>query len=179
MVGPPPAGKSIVLIDADRPAEVDEVTGTVSGYAMGRRGYAYGIATRPICMTPCATHLDQGFHELVFRTDGGWGGTAQLTVGDQPTAFRYALGHSDAHLGARIGAATALSFGITSVAVGLPLWASSDGSVSNVGMYLSGGGAALTVLGAVLLAIYRGEYQPGTGMQWTLPSPGAPPGASP
>jgi hypothetical protein len=180
-LGPPVQGETTVLIDSDRPAQVGEITGMATSIAYGRYG-AYTAAatiTRPVCLTPCAAHLTQGAHALVFtRTDTGeWGGEAQLEVGINPTAYRYALGRRNAHFGARFGGLLALSFGLTAVITGGTLWAvsSSSNDLTSAGQTTTAIGAALTVLGAVLLYTNRPEIQNGTGTRWELP-PGPPSG---
>jgi len=180
-IGPPPAGATTVLFDADQPSQVTEVGARLEATVIGSGGAAttVGTVTRPVCLTPCAAHLARGTHQLVFsRLDRGWGGDGVLQLGMKPTAYRYALGHRNPHLGARIGGWVLFGLGLGVTATGAAYWSigSSDSELHDSGLASYGQvqtfvGAGLVVVGVAMLAVFRPELQPGTGVQWELEAP--------
>jgi hypothetical protein len=178
-LGPPPPGASTVLFDADRPAQVIEVGPTMQASGLGWGASA--TMTRPLCLTPCAVHLAQGTHQLVFQPAGAnsWAGDGIVQVGQNPVAYRYALGHSHPRIGARVGGWVLVGIGLGLTATGALYW--SFGNDSRLGSDLTSYGevqtfvgTGLVVAGAVMLSIFRPELQPGAGVQWELPGDAAP-----
>ncbi len=171
-IGDPPEGASTVLIDADQSAHVSEVTATMQGIGVSSNGWLAmrGVATRPLCSTPCAVHLPRGPHSLIFRrADGSWGGTAQLDVGMKPTAYRYAMGRESSGVGLRVGGIMALTFGFSAASTGLFFYAVGDEiGARSLATPFAVGGIGLTVLGAVLLYLGRPEVQNGSGVRWEV-----------
>jgi hypothetical protein len=157
-IGPPPQGASTVVVDADQPAQV-----TVS---------------HAICLTPCTVHLPRGTHPLQFRSADGsdWEGDGVVNVETRPVAFRYALGHYHRHMGARVAGWVLFGVGMGlmgSAAATAFLAASDGGSSASDRAILTGevyGGLAMAIAGAAMLAVFRQELQPGTGVQWELPA---------
>lgn len=180
-LGPPPVGAGSVLIDADQPnVVVHEIVGTVQTVAVGTRGgmaYGTGIATERLCITPCQVHLRQGLHQVMFESPTtGWGGVADLQVGVEPSAYRYALGHRDLHVGARLGAAMSIAFGFTAL-LGGGIWYLASDTYQNVGGGIAIGGGALFALGVAIAIAVSPEERNGSGVQWTPegPAPVTPP----
>jgi hypothetical protein len=156
VLGPPAPGEGDVLID------------TVGGAADVRDigGIGSGAVTRTVCTTPCEVHLSQGLHDLEFidQVSGDWRGTGRITVGASPSAYRYALGHTDVPVGALSGAALLVVTGLSLI---LPAALDSSGTLTGIAI-------GTTALGALGLYLFRPKVQHGTGVQWT-PQPGAPP----
>ena len=121
--------------------------------------------------------MPRGTHPLQFRSPDGsdWEGDGIVNVARQPVAFRYALGHRDRHLRARIAGWVLFGGGLGAVLIagsGLFLLANDGGGPASqtnslVAQAFVGLGAALVGIG--VLAIFRPEVQPGTGLQWELP----------
>jgi hypothetical protein len=166
-LGDPPQGSSHVLIDSDQAAIVEDAS---AGFAY--RGRLLGA--RLLCTaTPCDTHLTQGPHVLSFsHPDGSWGGEAVVSVGQEPKAVRYALGHRKGYAAAYTGYLLAL--------LGLPIggsaaffWALNDrayantASMANTEATVAVVGLAAGVLG-LWLAATSIEVQNGAATQWTV-----------
>jgi hypothetical protein len=183
-IGPAPEGRTTVLFDADQRALVTEVVSSFAAVGYGGGGVV-AVASRPICLTPCAAHLTRGSHQLLFEVaeTRAWGGNDIVQVGANPVAYRFALGRNEPHLGARIGGLVGLSLGLGALGTGGLLWAVGDSSaigssVRDAGTSTLLVGAGITVVSAVVLAVLRPEHQPGAGLQWELP-PDRAPGATP
>ncbi|HEX4492144.1 MAG TPA: hypothetical protein VH914_13130 [Acidimicrobiia bacterium] len=151
-LGPPGPGEGDLLIDTvGEPADVVEIVGQGSARQ-----------TRPVCTTPCEAHVALGFHELEFHSyqSAIWRGDGRVTVGQRPSAYRYALGHTSLTpttgslwLVAGILAITGASLAIGSLAGGsVPLLAVSIG---------------ITGVGVGGLYAYRPDVQQGAGIQWS------------
>jgi hypothetical protein len=149
-------------------------------FGSGGSATTVGTVTRPICLTPCAAHLGRGTHQLVFMHSAGraWGGEGVLQLGMKPTAYRYALGHRDPHIGARIGGWVLFGLGMGLTATGALYWSvgSSDSDLhdsrlADVGQAETALGVAMVAAGIAMLVAFRPELQPGTGVQWELEAP--------
>jgi hypothetical protein len=175
-----PPGKTQVLFNADSPSLVEEVTGHYEGYTTGGHGVD-GLTFATVCpSTPCAANFEAGNHPLRFTSlaDPNASGDAAITVGAQPTAFNYNLGHNvPAKMGWIAPATLALTagiVGITFTAIGQPDAGDPLGAGPNfrpIGEGLLIGTAALTVLAIYLGMDSGGSTQNGTGTQWTLGPP--------
>jgi hypothetical protein len=181
---PQEAGKGQATIDADEPALVEEVTGHAEGITPD--GWPVSELTyRTVCpATPCAANLELGDHDLRFTSlaDPSHGsGTGSITVGPQPTNYRYALGHNvDPTLGwiaPFILGTGAVVAGITFTAIGQTTTLDDHANtipgpnVRPAGLVTMGVGVALTTLALYLWSHDRGATQPGTGVQWTPAAP--------
>ena len=171
--GPPPAGEGQVAIDtaSGEPSAVEEITGHVE--TMTPHGnFLDGLTFRTVCQqTPCLATLPLGNHDLRITSlrDPTHGGTGSVNVTEQPTDYRYALGHAlvPSHvgfipLGLGVGA---MIVGVSAIAQG-----SMDPSPSSIATPLGVGalvvGAVASAIGAYLLTSEHGEVQQGTGIQW-------------
>jgi hypothetical protein len=167
-LGPPPQGSTTVLIGTDQPVIVEDVTGEIDATAYGRHGAPIdGVTLRPVCLsTPCAAHLTQGPHLLVFtHPDGTPGGDTALEVGAHPMAFRYALGRDDGE--ARATGGFLLGGGLAAAATGLLVVTKMpDIPGTTAAGVMSLAGALAAVVGMVILSDARD--QPGAGTAWQL-----------
>jgi hypothetical protein len=179
----PEAGKAQVAIAADEPARVEEVTGHFEG--VGAEGDAVeGLTYRTLCpVTPCIANVELGPRDirLTSLVDPEHAGTGTILVGEQPTAYRYALGHNTSPaVGRQLGGIFALTYGGLGVIGGsilLGVGQTTDTDVygnTTPGTNFRPWGAATLVLssalivyGVHLLRDTGGQVQDGTGVQWT------------
>jgi hypothetical protein len=181
--GPMPAPEpnhGIVTIDADEPSTVEQVTGTYSTVADDGT-VASGLTYKTVCSaTPCVANLRLGPHdlELTSNLDPMHNGQTTITVGEQPSVLRYALGHNWSPplapgLGLMIGGIAATFGGAFTAAFA----GENNGGGLNTTGYV---GLGATVVGTVALVVgvrmimntaFGGTVQSGTATQWT---PGAP-----
>ena len=177
----PPPGKGQVTIatvdEATRPALVEEVTGHVEGVA-GDGSVIDAMTYAKVCpATPCVADLGLGEHTLRFTSlaDPHDGGTATISVGDQPSAYRYAMGHNTDPTPA-LGLA-AFTVGVNATVIGLVLVGLGDqrdhpnapfgaADYAPAGLITAVAGAVLTGFGIHWLATRTGTTQPGAGVQW-------------
>jgi hypothetical protein len=167
-LGEPPAGQTTVVLESSEPALVQDVTGATSSVATTGQATAvgFGISTNLVCTTPCTANLNRGQHQLVLTraSDGEWAGTGRLDLGVRPVAFRYNLGHVEPHWGPRLAGYALASLGAAGLTYGGIELATGDTGALPTTI----GSAAITVVGALLMAIYRPEVQNGSGTQWEL-----------
>jgi hypothetical protein len=190
---PGPGQVAIMTVDeANEPAIVEEPTGTVEGVTADGNPVT-GVVFSTVCAaTPCLASLPPGDHVLRFTSlaDPHDGGTATITVGSQPTAFRYEMGHNtDASPYRGIAALTlgtsAITMGLVLVGIGkhtdLPSNSIAmegpgcEGPFPSTNYTTAGAitaivGVALSALGVYWLDTRTGTSQDGSGVQWT---PGA------
>jgi hypothetical protein len=204
-VGPPPEAmttpdpapnEGVVHLDVvGERAKVFEVTelttGTAAAYGRKSSWAAVPLVQkkmRPLCITPCAVDLVQGWHSLVFEstTDEASTSTADITVLPQPIAVRHALGRDSPMSGRYLGGLLLLApgvgltfFGGIVTMVGAVSSPSVDASgrrqndpkaFLDVGLVVLGVGAVLGITGGILMANNRPEKQPGSTIEWTLPA---------
>lgn len=172
---PEPGKGQVTIATADgEPAVVEEATGhlestTSDGTAID------GTTYRTVCSaTPCTANLEPGDHALRFTAlgDPAHGGTGTITVDEQPSVYRYALGQGVAP---EIGGGGALvGVGVAGVITGLTLVLLSNAgpemdqpNTGPLGLATLAAGGALTALGLYLWERHRGAIQPGAGVQWT------------
>jgi hypothetical protein len=179
----PEAGKGQVAIAADEPSLVEEVTGHFEG--VGADGFPVdGLTYRTVCpVTPCIANVELGSRDvrLTSLADPEHSGTGTIVVGDQPSAYRYALGHNTGPaVGRQFGGAYALTFGGLGViggailiGIGQPHELDVNGNPST-GPNLRPWGMATAVVSTALIAYgwhllrgSEGHAQEGTGVQWT------------
>jgi hypothetical protein len=185
--GRPSRHEGQVSLDAvNARAQASEIEGTVSfaaGAYNGMGGMAGGLVeSKPLCVTPCVVNLPKGEHQINLSTtdaDGNlWSITDTIQVGDQPTAYRAALGVERTHLGAQIAGLTLASIGPSLLLTGGIFYAipghsetaatpSESSPLRGPGEWMLGIGVVTTVVGIVLLMQGRTEEQSGTGVQWT------------
>jgi hypothetical protein len=171
----PGAGDGQATLDADEPSSVDEYAGDTS-YIDGDGNEQSSPTYTPVCAaTPCVANLVPGPHQLRFTSnaDDNHFGIGTVTVGAQPTDYRFALGHNDLNphftrgLFTTVGGATAALGGIFMYAfTQQPGSPSPSSSVGTAGLITALVGAAITVLGVHWLGD-PGHAQDGTGVQWT------------
>ena len=180
---PPPVavGDGQVAIDTvgSSPAVVEEITGHYEGMTAGGYGVD-GLTYRTVCRaTPCVASLEPGDHDLRFTSlvDAHDGGTATITAAAQPTAFRYAMGHStDPSVGwilpFTLGDMATIT-GLTLLAIGhadgiTPQGMPTSSNVTPAGEVTLAVGVGLTAFALYLWSKERGSVQAGTGYQWPL-----------
>jgi hypothetical protein len=158
---PAPPGEGNVVIDADAPAHVAQVTGVLVGVARG--GAMVAEELRPLCdTTPCVVHLPIGAHDLVFSAAAGpGGGHGTVAVGAAPSVYRYALGNTHPD---RSGEAVSAIFGIGGL-VALGAAAGLLDSDPSTARGLAIGGLGALCVGLVMAAVGH-TAQNGTGVQW-------------
>jgi hypothetical protein len=177
--GVAPAQGETAIVTVSDPALVEEVTGRYEGVTDGGHGVT-GFTYRTVCVTtPCVAVLPPGPHDLRFTSlaDTHNSGTAIVTAtSQQPTAYRFAMGHST---DPRIGWLIPFSFGSMGVVAGIALTAignvqglTAEGmktstDVQTPGLITLGIGVVLVALGAYLWNRERGSVQDGAGVQWT------------
>ncbi len=177
---PPPAsaGEGQVAIDtaSGEPSAVEEITGHVE--TMTPHGnFLDGVSFRNVCaQTPCVATLPLGQHDLRITSlrDPTYGGTGSVTVTEQPTDYRYELGHAlvPSHsgfipIGLGVGA---MIVGAATIAQG-SLSPDPSSMTTPLGVGALVVGAVVTAIGAYLVTSERGEVQQGTGIQWTPSAP--------
>ncbi|HEY4240634.1 MAG TPA: hypothetical protein VGM88_12520 [Kofleriaceae bacterium] len=172
-------GHGTIAIATDEPASVEVVTGHVE--AVSADGWPVnGTSYRTVCAaTPCVASLKVGERDLRFRAlddPAHVNGIATVTIGEQPTNYHFAMGHStDAkfHWVAPVIVGTAaVIIGLT--LVGLGQTTKLDGSGDEVpgpdvrpaGIGVALGGAVLTGLGVWLASRSAGTSQVGAGVEW-------------
>jgi hypothetical protein len=162
MLGDPPPGASHVLIDSDGPAKVEEVTARVETI------HGDAPELRIVCTaTPCDAHLAQGPHVLQFsHPDGSWAGTADVDVGTQPTALRYALGHRTSASASHVGSLVAI-LGFT-FAIGGLAGSTRDGARGETGRDVAVGGLVAGLIGVAIAVSGTPEQQDGAATEWSL-----------
>ena len=179
-LGPPPPGKGQITINADKPSLVEQVTGHYEGVARGHR--ITGLTFATVCpSTPCVANVDLGEHPLRLTSlaDANDNGDATISVGPQPSAFNYNLGHNvaaDVRWVAPISLAIpALITGLVFAALGQPGGSTVDPAPNfrPLGFGLLIGGGALTALAIWMGQQNNGSTQNGTGVQWPLGPPSA------
>jgi hypothetical protein len=192
---PPLPNQGRVLLDVvNGPAKVSDVTAitTRSTPPYGNK-HAFLMPAleertlRPLCITPCAVDLAQGWHSLVFESvkDASATSTADVTVSAQPTAVRHALGREKPANGGYVGGVMMLipAAGLTlmgSIATVVGAIAKEPATDSTgrtkgdarvflpIGLVLLGVGAALGISGSILMVNNRPEKQSGSTAQWVI-----------
>lgn len=183
---PPPEGFGQVTLDTvGGPAHVEVVTAEISGFTYGRvgaygmTGSSFGMMTAPVCTTPCVANLPLGPHELVFesRVDPERVSRAEVQFTRRPSVFRYDVGLRQANVGSRLLGILTLSFGLSALMTGPLLVGLSDigsspshpdagSGMATAGWAVTGVGGALTLVGALVMALMRPVQQDGSGVQW-------------
>jgi hypothetical protein len=160
---PPTETEGTLLIDADHPAKVEEAVGEVVSYR--RRAVEY----RTLCpSTPCAVNLSRGPHSLSFDSpDGKLGGTGDVEVSGEPTAYRYALGDKQPNRDAANVGTGVLIASVVAMAIGAGLAKSSDPTTSGQGAAIGLGGLVGLTIG-LIIAASSSSVQNGTGVQWSV-----------
>ena len=178
-IGAPPAGKGQIIINADKPAIVDEITGHYEGQTV--RGHDLeGQTFTTVCQrTPCLVNMDLGEHPLRMRSlaDDHDNATTSVTIGPQLTAFNMNLGHEvdpkTTWLAPVAIGALALFGGIAFTALGEQGGNATDPGTNfrpaGIGMMIGGG--LLTALGLWWAHSSAGSFQNGMGVQWTPAAP--------
>jgi len=187
--GEPPAGMGQVTIGivGDEPSIVEAVTGHFEGVTSSA-DVASGLVYETVCkQTPCVANLSIGDHDLRITSiqDDSHTGSATITIGPQPSVYRYALGRSVNHTSRVIWGAQGLAWGVLGFGastIGLvaqyknlcancaPVGPANPVAVVSlvVGMIASGG---LAAVGAYLVGKPMLDLQEGTGVQWVPAAP--------
>jgi hypothetical protein len=164
-LGPPPPGSSAVLIGANHPAAVDEITRIESP-----RGAS--VAHRPVCLaTPCTAHLGQGPHRLQFRSLPGnvWAGETEIDVADGPSALQYALGHPSTNTGTYEVGGLLILGGLITAGVAAKTYANEAFGTDRSSAQAAGIiGLAIALLGTLVIAAQPSNPQPGAATYWPL-----------
>ncbi|TAK32678.1 MAG: hypothetical protein EPO40_01870 [Myxococcaceae bacterium] len=132
-------GEGRVTLDTpDGPASAELITqrtqiaGAQGGTYVGHHGHAAFVPStqytlRPLCQTPCAVNLPVGAHQILFTSvdpSSGRSSAAYVNVGATPSIARHAMGRQSTSVGALVG-----------------------------GILMAGLGAALSLVGGVVLAL--------------------------
>jgi hypothetical protein len=172
----PEPGQGQVAIDADEPSTVERYTGDTT-YIDTDGNMQTAAVYAPVCSaTPCVTTLAFGDNalRLTSNLDPNHSGIGTVSVAEQPTDYRFALGHNDisphfvSGLFTVVGGATVAMSGLFAYAFtqkqseGL----APQGAWGVGGLVALGVGTAITALGAYLLGD-PGHAQAGTAVQWT------------
>jgi hypothetical protein len=195
---PPPPTHGRVFIDAvgaqAKVSDVTETTTVATVLPQGGRGNSLQALQqrklRPLCITPCAVDLTQGWHSLVFESvnDELATSTVDVTVSSRPLAVRHALGRDKPPSGGYLGgvmmvipASGLLLSGTLMAIIGATASDPGPGLDANghaksdarvllpIGLVLTGIGVALGLGGTLLILNNRPEKQPGSTTQWALP----------
>jgi hypothetical protein len=194
---PAPPNHGRVFIDAvgeqAKVSDVTETTTVATVLPQGGRGNSLQALQqrklRPLCITPCAVDLTQGWHSLVFESvnDGLSTSTADVTVSSRPLAVRHALGRDKPLNGGYLGGVMMiipgggfLLSGTLMAIIGATASDPGPGVDANgkaksdprvllpIGLVVAGIGAALGLGGTLLILNNRPEKQPGSTTQWVL-----------
>ena len=190
---PPPAnsGRVVIEVVGDKAAKVYDVTAvtelttTPAAIGTGKSRAPILVSQRtmhPLCITPCAADLPQGWHTLVFESaeDSTRTSVADVTVPAQPIAVRHALGHQQRPDAAYVTGVALVASSIVMVVAGGALAiggasgtatdpTSASSGLLTTGLILLGTGAAFGMIGGILASSSRPEQQPGSTAQWVLP----------
>jgi hypothetical protein len=186
---PPPSAHGRLVLDAHgEPASVSratEIRAAAEPETFGRFRLTPGPLVKrreePLCITPCAVDLRQGWHQLVFRsrTDPTKSSVADVAVTANTTVVRHAIGRephiTKSYTGGLFllvaGAGLGVVGGASLVAAAEPT-PRADGSPGDgtpflvTGLVLLGLGVALGTTGGALMASHHPVEQPGATTQW-------------
>lgn len=191
---PPSPTQGRVFLDVvDGPAKVSDVTEitTRSSVAHGKSAYVMPALEekklRPLCITPCAVDLAQGWHSIVFESvkDETATSTADVTVSARPIAVRHALGREKPANGGYLAGlmmvlpgaglmlmgTVATAIGATAKDPGVDATGKTKGDARiflPVGLVVLSVGAALGIGGTILVLNNRPERQAGSTAQWVI-----------
>jgi hypothetical protein len=158
-----------VLIDTvGQPAVVEESTSRLEAEDYDGN-VILGTNYRRVCpTTPCSVDLPLGVHSLRFTglRDDTWAGEGEVTIGNETTAYRYALGHNVTRRAYQLLGVFGIALGVPALVFGTGFAVFVPPNPAGVGVALGGG--ALIALGALLNVLFPYEHQNGTGAQWTL-----------
>ncbi len=196
---PPPAGTGLLVFDSvSGPASVARLIGVTRerGYSLGYYG-PYGgwgispyrgraVTTASVCpQTPCAAYLPYGdYHVILESTENNRSAEFIVTSSDVPHALRASLDVKVPSQPTRTLGGVAFIAGAVAAGLGA-LWltfpAAQSGQDGAGPFALTAGGAAVAVLGGILLLTgHPGATYDGQGTVWEIKSPApAPAGGTP